>query len=172
MTIEIIVIIFLTLLGVGLLAAEVFLLPGITIAGIAGGLMLIGSIAYAFYYIGETAGYITIATNIIISVAAFLFIIKSNTLNHIALKTDINATIDHTEIQQIHEGQIGIALSRLNPIGKAEFDGQYIVEAKSITGEFIDEGENVQIVKIDKSSVLVQVSPNQNENQTNINPIT
>ncbi len=168
MTIEIIIIIFLILLGVALLAAEVFLLPGITIAGIAGGLMLIGSIAYAFYYIGETAGYITIAANLIITVATFLFVIKSNTLNHIALKTDIDSTVDQTEILQLQNGQIGIIISRLNPIGKAEFDSQYIVEVKSITGEFIDEGENVQIVKIEKSSVMVQAIP-QSENQTSIN---
>ncbi|PXV62995.1 NfeD-like partner-binding protein [Dysgonomonas alginatilytica] len=168
MTVEIIIIAFLIILGVGLLAAEVFLLPGITIAGIAGGLMLIGSIAYAFYYIGETAGYITIAANLIISVAAFLFILKSNALSHIALKTDIDATVDQTEILQLNIGQTGITLSRLNPIGKAEFDNQYIVEVKSITGEFIDEGENVQIVKIEKSSVLVQSVP-QSENQTSIN---
>ena len=168
MTVEIIIIVFLIILGVGLLAAEVFLLPGITIAGIAGGLMLIGSIAYAFYYINETAGYITIAANIIISVAAFLFILKSNALNHIALKTDIDATVDQTEILQLNIGQIGVTLSRLNPIGKAEFDNQYTVEVKSITGEFIDEGENVQIVKIEKSSVMVQSVP-QLENQTSIN---
>lgn len=168
MTTEIIIIVFLILLGVGLFLAEVFLLPGITIAGIAGGVMLIGSIAYAFYYMGETAGYITIAANIIITVAAFIFIMKSNALNHIALKTDIEATVDQTEIKQLQNGQIGIALSRLNPIGKAEFDNQYIVEVKSITGEFIDEGENVQIVKIEKSSVLVQAVP-QTENQSSIN---
>lgn len=168
MAIEIIIIIFLILLGVGLFLAEVFLLPGITIAGIAGGVMLIGSIAYAFYYMGETAGYITIAANILITAAAFIFIMKSNALNHIALKTDIEATVDQTEIKQLQEGQTGVALSRLNPIGKAEFDNQYIVEVKSVTGEFIDEGENVQIVKIEKSSVMVQ-PVHQNENQTSTN---
>lgn len=169
MAVEIIIIVFLIILGVGLLAAEVFLLPGITIAGIAGGLMLVGSIAYAFFYIGETAGYITIAANIIITVAAFLFILKSNALSHIALKTDIDAIVDQTEILQLNIGQTGITLSRLNPIGKAEFDDQYIVEVKSVTGEFIDEGKSVEIVKIEKSSVMVQSVPHQVENQSSIN---
>lgn len=156
MTVEVIIIIFLILLGVALLAAEVFLLPGITIAGVAGAVMLVGSIAYAFYYIGETAGYITIAANVVISVGAFIFIIKSNTLDHIALKTDIESTVENNEILQLHNGQIGVTLSRLNPFGKAEFDNQYTVEVKSMTGEYIDEGENIQIVNIEKSTILVQ----------------
>lgn len=156
MTVEIIIVAFLIILGVGLFAAEVFLLPGITIAGIAGAAVLIGSIAYAFYYMGDTAGYITIAANVIITIATFTFIMKSNALNHIALKTDIEATVDQTEIRELRAGQIGVTLSRLNPMGKAEFDDQYIVEVKSITGEFIDENKNVQIVKIEKSTVLVQ----------------
>lgn len=168
MTVEIIIIAFLILLGVGLFIAEVFLLPGITIAGIAGGVMLIGSIAYAFYYIGETAGYITIGANVVVTIAAFIIIMKSNALSHISLKTDIDATVDQTEILLLQNGQIGITVSRLNPIGKAEFDNQSIVEVKSITGEFIDEGESVQIVKIEKSSVMVQPVP-QTENQTSIN---
>ncbi len=168
MAIEIIIILFLILLGVGLFMAEVFLLPGITVAGVAGAIMLMGSIAYAFYYVGETAGYVTIAANVVITIAAFIIIMKSNALNHIALKTDIDATVDQTEILQLRNGQIGVTMSRLNPMGKAEFDNQYIVEVKSITGEYINEGENVEIVKIEKSSILVQ-AVHQTKNQVSIN---
>lgn len=156
MTLEIIIIICLIVLGVALLMAEIFLLPGITVAGFGGGIMLIGSIVYAFYYLGETAGYITIGANVIIGIGAFLFLIKSKTLDHIALKTDIEAKVDQPEIAKLSVGQKGITISRLNPIGKAEFEGQYIVEAKSITGEYIDEQEEVEIIKLDNTSVLVQ----------------
>lgn len=158
MTLEIIIIVSLIIIGVGLLLAEIFLLPGITVAGIAGGVSMIGSIVYAFYYVGETAGYISIVANLVIGVGAFVFIIRSNTLDHIALKTDIEATVDQSEIKQLSVGEKGIALSRLNPIGKAEFREEYVVEAKSITGEFIDEGAEIEIVQIEKSNVLVKSS--------------
>lgn len=156
MTLEIIIIIFLILLGVALLMAEIFLLPGITIAGFGGAIMLIGSIVYAFYYLGETAGYVTIGTNVVIGVGAFTFLVKSKTLDHIALKTDIDAKVDQPMISKLAVGQRGIAVSRLNPIGNAEFDGQYVVEAKSINGEFIDAEEEVEIVKLETMSVLVK----------------
>ncbi|SHF64261.1 NfeD family protein [Dysgonomonas macrotermitis] len=158
MTVEIIIIVCLILVGVALLLAEIFLLPGITVAGIAGGVMMVGSIVYAFYYVGPTTGYITIAANIVIGVGAFIFVIKSNALDHIALKTDIESVVEQPEIQKLSVGQKGIALSRLNPIGKVEFNDESTVEAKSVTGEFIDAGEWVEIVHIDKSSVLVKIS--------------
>lgn len=135
--------------------AEIFLLPGITVAGIAGGLFMIASIVYAFYYMGSTPGYITIAANVVVCSVAFIFLIKSNTLDRIALKTDIEAKVDQPELRQLKIGAIGVAISRLNPIGKAEF-GELIVEAKSLTGEFIDSERKVEIVKIDSNNVLVQ----------------
>lgn len=138
--------------------AEVFLLPGVTIAGIAGGVAMVGSIVYAFYYVDATTGYITIAANILVGVGAFIFVIKSNALEHIALKTDIESVVLQPEIEKLAIGDKGITLSRLNPIGKVEFNNEFVVEAKSVTGEFIDTGESVEIVHIEKSTVLVKPS--------------
>ncbi len=167
MTLEIIIIIALILIGVALMMAEIFLLPGITIAGFAGGLLMIASIAYAFYYIGPEAGYITIGANIILTAGAFVFLIKSNAMERISLKKDIDSVVDQPELHTLHAGDKGIAASRLNPIGKAEF-GDTIVEAKSFTGEFIDVGEPVEIIKVEKSNVSVQPL-HEIENQNNIN---
>lgn len=158
MTLEIIIIVCLIIIGVALMLAEIFLLPGVTIAGIAGGIAMVGSIVYAFYYVDETTGYITIAANIVVGVGAFVFVIKSNALEHIALKTDIESVVLQPEIAKLAVGDKGIALSRLNPIGKVEFNNEFVVEAKSVTGEFIDTGESVEIVHIEKSTVLVKSS--------------
>lgn len=158
MTLEIIIIVCLIIIGVALMLAEIFLLPGVTIAGIAGGIAMVGSIVYAFYYVDETTGYITIAANIVVGVGAFVFVIKSNALEHIALKTDIESVVLPPEIAKLAVGDKGIALSRLNPIGKVEFNNEFVVEAKSVTGEFIDTGESVEIVHIEKSTVLVKSS--------------
>ncbi len=163
MTLGIIIITCLILLGVALMMAEIFLLPGITIAGFAGGILMIASITYAFYYMGSTAGYITIGANIAIGITTFIFLIKSNTLDRIALKTDIESKVDQSELSQLHVGERGIAISRLNPIGKAEFK-ELIVEAKSFTGEFIDTEEAIEIVKIEPTNVLV-IPVNKEENQ-------
>lgn len=167
MTLEIIIIIALILIGVALMMAEIFLLPGITIAGIAGGLLMIASVVYAFYNIGDTAGFITIGVNIVLTAGAFLFLIKSKSLDRISLKKDIDSVVEQPELENLHVGDKGIAISRLNPIGKAEF-GEKIVEAKSFTGEFIDSEEMIEIVKVGKTNVSVQPY-HDIDNQTNIN---
>lgn len=156
MTVEIIVIVSLLLIGIILVLLEIFLLPGTTIAGIAGALMMLASIVYAFYYVGNTAGYITIVASVVIGLGAFLYIIKSNTLDHIALKTDIDGSVEQPEIQHLSVGEKGLTLSRLNPIGNVEFNNEYVVEAKSVTGEFIDSESAVEIVKIEKTTVWVK----------------
>ncbi len=156
MTIEIIIVVFLILLGIALLMAEVFFLPGITIAGFAGALSLLGGVVYAFVYLGNTAGFITMGLSAVFGVGTFVYLIKSNTMDRIALKTDIEATVDQTELKQLQIGDKGKSISRLNPIGKAQF-GDVVVEAKSVNGEFIDDNLSIEIVKIESYNVLVQV---------------
>lgn len=155
MALGIIIIISLILLGVALIMAEIFLLPGISIAGFAGGIFMVGSIVYAFYYMNSTTGYITIVANIIICSFAFLYLIKSNALDRIALKTDIESKVDQSDLLQLKEGQKGTTLSRLNPIGKGIF-GDIAIEVKSFSGEFIDTEQAIVIVKIDGNNVLVR----------------
>lgn len=160
MTLGIIIIACLILLGVALMMAEIFLLPGITIAGFAGGILMIGSIVYAFYYMTPTVGYITIGANMVAGLGTFFYLIKSNTLDKIALKTDIDSKIDQPEVKELNPGDKGVALSRINPIGKAEF-GTNVVEVKSFTGEFIDAEEKLIIMRIENMSVWVQTINNE-----------
>lgn len=155
MAIEVVIVIFLIVIGIALLLAEIFLLPGISIAGFAGGICLIGGIIYAFVYIDNTAGFITMGASVVAGAGAFIYLIKSNAMDRIALETDIDSTVDQSLLKQLKAGDNGKTISRLNPIGKAEF-GEVVVEAKSVTGEFIDEGKDVEIIKIDTMSVLVQ----------------
>lgn len=155
MAIEIFIVAFLLGLGVVLLLVEIFLLPGITIAGIAGGLSLLGGVIYAFLYIGSGAGFISIGASVALGAGAFVYLIKSNAMSRIALNTDIEAKVDQTELKKLQAGDRGLALSRLNPIGKAEFDG-IVVEAKSIDGEFIEDGVELEIVKVETYNVLVK----------------
>lgn len=155
MGIDILIISAFVILGVLLLMAEIFLLPGITVAGFAGVASLIGAIVYAFVYVGDVAGYITLAVSVLVTVGAFVYLVKSKAMDRIALTTDVDSKVDISEVESIQKGDRGIAESRLNPIGSVNFDGT-VVEAKSIDGEYIDEGAEVEAVKIE-SNILVRL---------------
>ena len=56
---------------------EIFLLPGISIAGIAGAIFLIGGIVYAYMFLGSTAGNVTLAASAVALGGTFVWLLKS-----------------------------------------------------------------------------------------------
>ena len=153
MGLDILIIIFVMVAAVSLLLAEIFLLPGITIAGIAGALFAIGGVAFA-YTISVLAGNITLGSSIVVFGGLFLWLMRSNSFHRVSLKTNIDSTIESPRDMDLKAGDEGVTLSRLAPIGKARFNN-ITIEAKS-TNEFIDEDTPVVIVRIDGYNVLVE----------------
>ena len=151
---DIIIIVFLMVVSILLIIAEIFLLPGITIAGIAGALFAIGGVSYA-YSVGVITGNITLASSIVSFGGLFLWLVRSNSFSRVSLKTDIESTVESPRDMELNVGDKGITLSRLAPIGKARFNN-ITVEAKSL-GEFIDENTPVTIKQIEGYNVVVEI---------------
>lgn len=154
MTFNLIIVTLVVLLGIIFLLAEIFLLPGITISGIAGFIFLVGGIAYAYMYIGTTAGNLTLIISALLIMGSFIYFIKSKSLRRISLNTNIDSKVDNSDLKKINIGDEGITQSRLNPIGKV-FINDLTVEAKSIDGQMIDEDTVVVVNKVDWSNILV-----------------
>lgn len=149
---DIFIIIFLLLSAIILIIAEIFLLPGITVAGIGGTLFAIGGIAYA-YSINATTGNIALISSIAAFCTAFLWLMRSNSFKRVALHADIDSTIGSPRDTELKIGDKGISVSRLAPIGKARF-GKLSMEAKSLNG-FIDENTPIVILQIKGYQVVV-----------------
>jgi membrane-bound ClpP family serine protease len=152
MILDIAIIIFLIGVAILLILLEIFLLPGITIAGIGGALFAIGGVVYA-YTLGPTAGHITLVGSIAAFGIAFAWLLRSKSFSSVALKTDVDSTLTSSRDLGIQAGDEGITLSRLAPIGKALIK-DIPVEAKS-TGEFIDEDTPIVVMRVDGYNVLV-----------------
>ena len=160
MTFDIIIVAVVILLGIVFLMVEIFLIPGITVSGIAGVVFIGGGIYYAYQYMGQTAGNFTLLFSAILIMASFLYLIKSKSLKRIALNTVIDSKVDTSDLQKINIGDVGTTESRLNPIGKV-FINNLTVEAKSMDGEMIDEDTEVKVVKVDWSNIIVTRTENQ-----------
>lgn len=155
MTLNIIVVIALVVLGVVFLLIEIFLLPGVSIAAIAGVLFTIGGIVYAYMFLGDTAGTIALISAVLLLSGLFIWLVKSRALQKIGLKTNIEETVDNSDVRSVQVGDKGVAISRLNPIGKVMINDR-VVEGKSFDGEYIDEESQIEVIKVDTYNVVVK----------------
>ena len=144
----------LIVLGTVLLVAEIALIPGFGVSGIAGIGALIGSAVYAFMQLGEIAGWVTIAIVIVVAIALILWAVYGKSLDNIALKENITSTVADAGVSGIKVGDKGVTVTRLALIGDAKFGGN-IVEVTSADG-FIDEKRDVVVTRIAAGVIYVE----------------
>ncbi|MDR1499750.1 MAG: NfeD family protein [Tannerellaceae bacterium] len=152
MILDIAVIVFLMGVAIALILLEIFLLPGITVAGVGGALFAIGGVVFA-YTVSPEAGHITLIASVAAFAGAFAWLLRSKSFNKVALHTDIDSRVTSARELDIHPGDLGTTTSRLAPIGRASING-ITVEAKSAS-DFIDENTTVRVIRVDGYNVLV-----------------
>jgi membrane-bound ClpP family serine protease len=96
-------VVLLVLAGVALLLVEMFLLPGFGIAGLSGFGSLIGAIVVAWKYIGSVAGYITLASCLVLSGLAIWGFLRSRTLDKMALETKVDGHVELADNKLKHK---------------------------------------------------------------------
>jgi len=151
---EIAVVFILLLVGVILLLVEMFLIPGLSIAGIGGVIFLGGAIYYAYAFIGAEAGHLTLVGAAIMMIIAVWIFLRSKALERMSLKTEIDSKNDPLKDIEVKVGDVGLTSSRLAPMGKIKING-HIVEAKA-TDDFIDENTEVIVTQVYNTNVLVE----------------
>lgn len=151
----ILAIIVLILLGLLLLLLEFAVVPGVTIAGIGGFLMLAGSVYLAFAQYGTAAGIITLVVVLTASPALIVYFFKSRAGKKMILETNIDSKVETFETDNIHPGDTGITTGRLAPTGKVRIN-DVTIEAQS-TGSFIDHNRQVRVIKVYPGKIIVEL---------------
>ncbi|MCC8199996.1 MAG: NfeD family protein [Tannerellaceae bacterium] len=148
--------IIIVLLGVAifLVLLEIFFLPGITVAGIGGAVFAVGGIYYA-YSVSALAGNVSLFLSLVIFGGIFAWLLRSRSFHQVALHAEADSRLTSSRELGIQEGDEGMSVSRLAPIGKARING-LMVEAKS-TGDFIPEETPVVVVRVDGYNVIVKM---------------
>ena len=78
---EVFIIVSLILAGLLLFIVEVFLIPGISIAGIASAICLLYANYYAFDTLGPIAGFITLIASVLSCIAIIVWFMHSKTMD-------------------------------------------------------------------------------------------
>lgn len=154
---EILIIIALIVAGLILFLIEVFLVPGITLAGIASAASLLYAIYYAFSDLGTQVGFITLAVVALGIVGITVWVMRSKTVDRLSLKKELDFRPDPLKGISVKVGDRGTTLTRLTLIGNANING-HIIEVQSVDG-FIEERTPIEVSRIDNRTVYVQRIP-------------
>lgn len=150
---DILIILLLIFLGIVLLLIEFTILPGISIAGIGGVLLFGYSIYLAFITYGTLAGFLTLGFVVIVAPLFVVFVFKGKSGKKMVMSAIITGVANQID-DKIKVGDVGVTIGRLAPMGKIRVNGE-VVEVRS-TGTYVDPGENVRIIEIEKSQITVE----------------
>jgi len=149
-------IVILILLGIILFLVEFLLIPGITIAGISGAILMVGGVILGYHYHGVVVGNFILLGTVVLSTLTLILVLKSKTWKKVMLQSSIDGKVNQLERTnyQVKEGDIGVTITRLNPIGKILIQGEYF-EATSLN-RFLDEKTSVIVKKISGNKIIVE----------------
>ena len=149
-----VLVIILVLVGGALLVTVLFLIPGFGLPGIAGFISIVGGVFCAYFYLGATAGHITLVSSLILCAIAIYIFIRSKMLDKMALRENITSKVNLIDGIDIKVGDKGITISRLAPMGKVRI-ADYDIEAKSYEA-FIDQQTPIEVVALEGNTVIVK----------------
>lgn len=151
---DILIIVSLIVAGLLLFAIEVFLIPGISLAGLASAGCILYANYYAFDTLGTLPGIITLVVSALGIIAVTVWFMRSKTVDKLSLKKTIDYRPEPLKGLDLKVGDEGVAITRLALIGNAEFNG-HIIEVRSADG-FIDEKCRIRVKRILDGIVMVQ----------------
>ena len=152
---SILAIILIIVLGILLFIVEFLLIPGVTIAGI-GGAILMGVAVYMSYKThGNTVGNYTLIATLILTIGMFVYALRAKTWNRLMLKKDIDGKVEvGLENETVKVGDRGESITRMAPVGKVLING-LVVEGKSQRG-FLDQHTPVEVIKVLNTQVIIK----------------
>lgn len=161
--------IILFVVGLILIAFEVFVIPGFGVAGISGitltiaglFLSLVGNIDFDFTGVSSdqtVKSFITVIVGVLMSFVLIITLIsrigkEGSMFRNIALTSDQEGFISVPEEQKLMIGKTGQAATILRPSGKVIIDGEYY-DAVANQG-FIESGKNIKVIKYESSQLYV-----------------
>lgn len=146
-------------IGLLLLLAEVFLIPGFGLAGIGGAAAILASIFLTFGSMVQATYSILIALGV--SIIGFFLLIKyipsTRTWRKFVLSTEqkkeLGYTVGTKDLKRL-TGKEGIAITPLRPSGIVEVNGKKL---NALTlGEYVDSNTKIKIISVEGNKIVVE----------------
>ena len=151
------------ILGLGLIALEVFVIPGFGVAGVLGITLMLGSVFFVFdkaYEFRTAVMWLSVSVILTAGMAilAAFYLPETRLFQRLALSTVMDTEMGYhsssAEDFQRYLGQSGVALTPLRPSGTARIADKR-VDVVTV-GDFIPQDSNVKVVEVEGSKVFVE----------------
>lgn len=157
---ELFIPILLILFGLGLIALEVYVVPGIGVVGFVGGAVIIAGVIYAFVAHGAAGGALAALGSLGVGGGMFYLMWESGAWDRFVLAANLSRDTDadarDQDARSRYLGRDAIAITPLRPGGIVEVGGER-VEVQT-EGEFIASGSAVRIVAMDRRRFFVRLA--------------
>ena len=147
-------VIFLVLLGLFFLVAELVFLPGAALGVILSLASYAAATYFAFVRIGMVGGFVTLGIIIVLSLIATIISLRAKTWQRFALKNKVEGQSMQTPAEEVRIGDCGVTISRLSPMGKVLIGGKEY-EAKSAEA-YIDQRTEVTVTGFENFTIIVK----------------
>ena len=155
-------------LGMILLAVEVFVIPGFTVAGVSGIVVLVAGLGMTLVGAGATMNAIMgalgrVAFSILLALAGALALVRMLPRlpfgRRLVLETGMQTDLGYVSAPESDRqwlGRTGTALSPLRPAGIAGIDGARVDVVSD--GGFIESGTPILVTRVDGNRIVVRAS--------------
>ena len=152
-------IVFLVVLGLFFLVAELIFLPGVTLGVILSLVGYAAAIYLGFTHFGIVGAGVVLAIVIALSLIATLISLRARTWQRFALNDKVEGQSMEAPALQVKVGDRGTTISRLSPMGKVNIAGKEY-EAKSLDS-YIDQRTAIEVIGFENFTIIVKSATNE-----------
>lgn len=152
--VEWITLLSLIILGLGLIIVEIIFVPGTTLVGLVGFVLLAIGVGLGFRYFGGQTGWIIAGVTAVSSGVILVYAFKANVWGRFSLKSTIDSKVNEGELDGIVAGAEGVALSALRPSGKAELSTRTF-EVRTM-GAYVESGTRIRVMQVVSNQIIVE----------------
>ena len=149
-----IIVISLLLIGLALIIVELVFIPGTTVVGLLGLIFATVGVVISYNHFGDTVGFYTLMGTLVTTLVAIFYSFRTGSWTRFSLRSSIDSKVNEGLTGHLKEGDEGVTMSTLRPVGKAEFGGKTF-EVKTL-GSYLEEGRKVRIRNIQSNQIIVE----------------
>jgi len=154
MLLDWVTVILLIMIGLVLIIVELIFVPGVTIVGILGFILVAVGIWISYAALGTNTGHLVLAAAVLTGGLALFYSFRSDAWSRFALKESNKSRVNEENPHLLQVGEEGTTVSALRPQGTALFkERRHEVQTM---GTFLRPNTPVRIIKIVANKITVE----------------